>query len=766
MISGELTTGAALKIEASKRLSPYERQSFAPESVEVAAADGWVFDRKMKSSTRMRRLKAHDVAFEDRVWAMFARLGFDSLNKGRTFRLSWSERPNATKQIDVFAMDGESILVVECKSSAAKVPPSATFKDEADIIRGYKSDLLPRLGVHFPGRKIRFVLITNNFAVSEESIERIEDMQISYLDERNVDYYLALADHLGPASKYQFLAAIFRGTRIAGLEGEVPALRGKMGGTEYFTFMIEPARLLKLAHVLHRNSTAGTSMQAYQRIIKKPRLKRVQAFVEGGGYFPNSLVINIDSGGRPLKFDQASIRNGASRLGVLHLPQSYGSAYIIDGQHRLYGFAGSSRADNQLVPVVAFVDMKPEEQVRLFMQINENQQAVPKNLRNTLNGDLLWHSSSLLDQAKALRLRVSQHLGEEKTSPLIGRVVLGEDKLTRTRCISIDALSRGIDRGGFVGEFTVSDMRQAGTFYRGSIDRTIRPLTVFMELLFAHLARQMPVQWNLGRGEGGFVFINNGIEALLRLAGDLVRHIENDGVNPRSQAPREVMDAIRPHLDSVIRFLNSASRETAAELRGSYGSAGATKYWRRLQLEVTEFDSSFQPPGLREWAESLSHRILDESVERLEEFEARARDLLQDSLQSTLGADWWREGLPSGVYERAHAARARGVFAGEVDDEASWWSFVGLEDLASIATHGSGTARLDSALASLPRLKANASSGHPSASWFAEAVDIAGRVRSGTTLSLNDQEVLSRLVEEVTDLAGRPREGASAEVDS
>ena len=81
---------------------------------------------------------------------------------------------------------------------------------------------------------------------------------------------------------------------------------------------------------------------------------------------------------------------GEAKLGMLHLPQTYRAAYVIDGQHRLYGYADSERAGQDLIPVVAFVDLPRSEQVRLFMQINENQQAVPKNLRNTLNAELLW----------------------------------------------------------------------------------------------------------------------------------------------------------------------------------------------------------------------------------------------------------------------------------------------------------------------------------------------------------------------------------------
>ncbi|MGK0747779.1 DGQHR domain-containing protein, partial [Yokenella regensburgei] len=93
--------------------------------------------------------------------------------------------------------------------------------------------------------------------------------------------------------------------------------------------------------------------------------------------------------------------NSISKLGILHLPNIYRSAYIIDGQHRLYGYANSEYAASNTVPVVAFVDLDKKEQVKLFMDINENQKAVSKNLRTTLQADLLWESDNVAERQLA-----------------------------------------------------------------------------------------------------------------------------------------------------------------------------------------------------------------------------------------------------------------------------------------------------------------------------------------------------------------------------
>ena len=59
-----------------------------------------------------------------------------------------------------------------------------------------------------------------------------------------------------------------------------------MGGYTYYSFSIEPEKLLKIGYVLHRNKANRKLMPTYQRLIKKSRLKSVQDFVDNGGFFP------------------------------------------------------------------------------------------------------------------------------------------------------------------------------------------------------------------------------------------------------------------------------------------------------------------------------------------------------------------------------------------------------------------------------------------------------------------------------------------------
>ena len=643
----QLLPAKSIVSETRKRMSKYEFRNVPSKLVEEFEADGWVVDTELKRSVKMRLEKSHDVAFEDRVWATFAKLNFTHLSKDRQFKLSYGPSDGQTQQIDVFAADEEVVLVVECKS--AKDVRSHQFKSEIEAITGRRKGILEALRTEFPDRKVRFVLATNNFAMSPATRKRISDAEVVLMDEDTIDYYLALAEHLGRAARFQLLGNLFADTKIPGLDPKVAAIRGRMGSHTYYSFAIEPARLLKLAYVLHRNQANSSLMPTYQRLIKKSRLKAVTQFVDSGGFFPNSIVLNIEGAKKP-RFDLAGKSETEAKLGILHLPQTYRAAYVIDGQHRLYGYAGSPRAETDLIPVVAFVDLPRTEQVRLFMQINENQQAVPKNLRNTLNADLLWGSSDLRDQSRALRLRTAQHLGDMKTSPLFGRIIVGENQRTAIRCITIDSIYNGLGRGNFIGTFSKSAVKEVGTFYAGGNQATYELLVPFLELCFEYIREGLPSQWVLGGGEGGFVFLNNGIESLLRIFSDVVDHlVAANGADPRVMSLDDLFDDCCYYLDPVIEHLDGLSVEEGAEYRRMYGSGAGTRYWRRLQIAIREKRPEFVPLGLDEFIANEEKAFNTESFEIVRDLETFLKKDIETRLKDEYGANWFQEGVPRKV---------------------------------------------------------------------------------------------------------------------
>lgn len=737
---------SSIRTEIARRLSPYIKAKIPTARQPEYEADGWVLDKALKHQVWMRKLKRHDVAFEDQVWALCARMGFPYLSSDRALRISYGKGENETKQIDILAADDEVVLVIECKSSEADPAPSNAFKTEIESIQGYRAGLIATIRSQFPDHKVKFVFATNNINISKETLGRIQNADIAHLEEEAIGYYEELTSHLGVAAKFQLLGNLFQGQQIAAMDANVPAIKGKMGGYTYYSFAIEPERLLKIAYVLHRNNANMRWMPTYQRIIKKSRLKKVSTFVENGGFFPNSLIVNIDNDGKKLAFDRADKQAGSTTLGVLHLPRKYRSAYVIDGQHRLYGFANSKRANSELVPVVAFVDLPGEKQLELFMQINENQQAVPKNLQNTLNADLLWTSPDKKKQANALKLKIAQLLGEQRTSPLRGRVILGEEQSSDRRCISIGAINRGIDRGRFIGEFTASGPKKFGSFYRTSNEDTYGPLTDFLELCFEFLRDELPAQWNIGRGDGGFVFTNAGTEALLRLIGDLVDYLRSEGtIDPRDSAAKDVFVHVRVLLIHLIDFILAMTSEEIAEFRGWLGSGGPTKYLRRFQEAIADKVQGFEPEGLAEWRLDQEKQFNTESLTMVHDIEAHLKQDIRRRLEDKFGPSWFKDGVPKNVYQDASTLAAEKQYDAAPGVTVDWWDNLHLIGYHKILLHG-GMAlwnELYDAAYTLPSDKK--ASWKERSSWMNRLNEIRNTVFHNNSVSEEDYEFLQVL---------------------
>lgn len=639
--------------EIRRRLATHIFETIPKGKVEEYEGEGWVVDRELKTRTRMRREKPHDVAFEDRVWAALAHLGFTHLNRDRAFKIRHGAATNQAHSVDIFAADDEATLVVQCRSTE-KIRPGQ-FKKESEAIASHKAEIIKQIREEYPQHKVKFILATNNFTLSDDTKDRLASEDISHVSEDTVDYYLALADHLGAAAKYQLLGALFAEQKIPNLEPTVPAIRGSMGGHPYYSFSIEPARLLKMAYVLHRNQANSELMPTYQRLIKKSRLKNVARFVEEEGFFPNSIILNIETKKKNgnLQFDFASKDSkiaGEAKIGLLHLPQTYRAAYVIDGQHRLYGYANSDRAQTDLIPVVAFVDLARAEQMKLFMQINENQQAVPKNLRNTLNSDLLWASDNYGERARALRLRIAQHLGEQKTSPLYDRVIIGENQRTHLRCITIEAISNGLMRGNFIGTFTKTGAKAQGTFYAGDNQPTAKRLIPFLEEAFRYLSECLQSQFSLGSSDGGFVFMNNGVEAYLRLLSDIVDHVkEHEDIDPLKSSAVEVIGACLYFLEPLVDHLEGLSSDEGEEYRKLYGSGAGLRYYRKLQQAVCDARPEFRPVGLDEWLKAQDKQFNSKAREIVGDIEDFLKREVRMQLEDEHGSEWGRLGIPSKV---------------------------------------------------------------------------------------------------------------------
>ena len=401
----------------------FVRKTILKEEISNFESQGFIVSSKQKSKAIVKKLKPEIELGYYSFIQLFCEMGFNVIpNLPHSFN-------DETKDISDFgfiAENNECVLICYYLYSDAKKELSS-FENILGNIKTNYGELLKELKKIFTGdKKFKVILCTKNYAISKSDVALIEGQKYFYIDDDRLEYYVNLNKHLGNASKYQLLGNLFSGQKIANLDEVIPAIQGKMGGLTYYSFSIEPEKLLKIGYILHRTDANRNDMPTYQRLIKKSRLKQIETFINNGGFFPNSVIISIDTNKKGLTFSLSSLQDEASisKIGLLKLPQRYKSVYIIDGQHRLYGYANTQYKETNTIPVVAFLDLAKNDQIKLFMEINENQKSVSKNLRTTLNADLLWDSENPTERNTALFSRIAQELGENTDSPLFDRVII------------------------------------------------------------------------------------------------------------------------------------------------------------------------------------------------------------------------------------------------------------------------------------------------------------------------------------------------------
>jgi hypothetical protein len=225
------------------------------------------------------------------------KLGYPELSDGRSFTIL-IDRKGAEplrKQVDVFGKDDETVVVAECKASAKLT--RRTLQKDIEEFANLKGPISSAVRSHYGTAvklKIIWLFVTENIIWSTPDKQRALGENIQIITERELRYYAQIAEHLGKAARYQFLAEFLKDQPIPELKGKtVPATKGKLGGKPFYCFVTTPRHLLKISFVNHRSLNDPEGAPTYQRLVSRSRLRDIGEFIKGGGYFPNNLIINF-----------------------------------------------------------------------------------------------------------------------------------------------------------------------------------------------------------------------------------------------------------------------------------------------------------------------------------------------------------------------------------------------------------------------------------------------------------------------------------------
>lgn len=634
--------------------------------VNVGEEDDWikcnyVHDpvRSNKRTSYLTYDKSQDELFEDYVWICFSNLGFKYMSSNQNFKIRYSSDSIVEpQQIDVFAADDDVAIVVECKS-AKTFEKKTQFKDTILTFSAQRDNIVREIKSHFNNDEmaVSFVFVTNNYLISESDMACAKDVGVIMLNQDDIDYYYSLYKNIGEAAKYHVLADVFEKQTIPSMDLHIPAIQGKYNGVTIYSFLIEPSKLLPISYVAHRVKNSKSTEMTYQRMIKKSRITNIRKYIETEkSIFPNSIIVNIDS---ELCFDEKSRMNDMIASGTLELPNRYKSAWIIDGQHRLFSYCGTEEASTSFIPVVAFEKLSYTKQSEMFIDINSKQTKVDKNLLLEINSESHFDSDKPEEWLDALISKCILRMSKEETNPLYSRLKLYTEETGGE--LTITSLTTAISKTGLFGQMTGGQLQfgplsspknKISDTKSSSLERGYYILTGYLRI-FSTIAEN---NWKKRGGKGkGYLCTNNGTTSLIYVLRDLLKYIDEHPDKVIDLDERTVIERISPYAKVLANYFRDKEEnepEIIDRYRSMLGAHGQQQNTMDMEVAINEAYPEFDSADLRRHKENTD-KMWEEKTKEL--FPEVKRDIIQitiKALKSTYGetvSGWWKKGVPEEV---------------------------------------------------------------------------------------------------------------------
>jgi DNA sulfur modification protein DndB len=655
--------------------------------VDELLTNEWVVEKELKTKTRLTKAKTHSKEFEDDIWCQFYELGCRNLNFDETFVLPFGKDSKDQKQIDVIAIYEEIVFLIECKSS--KKPKKApSYKDEFDLLRlrldGFKKSMQQVLNKKI---KIKYIFATRNLRLVEDGndLERLKESRSFYYDDSTYSYVNNLIKHYKDAAKYQFLGLVLKNEKINDKKIEILAIEGNMGGKKYYMFSIEPGLLLKIGFVLHRTKTNESEFPTYQRLLQPTRLKGITKFIDEGGYFPNSIIVNF-SGNNKLQFEYSkTTKNSSSKLGVLKITNSYAVAYIIDGQHRLYGYAPSKYKDSNTIPVVAFDNLDSIEQLQLFMDINENQKAVSANLRLDLEEDLHWDSPIAASRLKALQSSIIKTIAYSQKSPLYNKISVGEEKSLLSFKPFVTALSKsGLLPKARINKYDKDSILPSlydvnNNNHKQEMEKCKKNVVKLLNMCYEFVADEYK---EIFEKEKYFIVSDRGTYAFITLIGSLNAFLVNKNKLNKKSLPKERFECLKKYLVSVLDGIANLTKEENDKYLSLLGAGADIKWLRFFQSSVNFKFSKYEPSDLIDWKEKQDDELQNQGRNYGEAIESYMKHKILDNLKKLYKNNWELEigSIKRACVDRAEQEREKNYKDDLGNEEIDWKGMFNIND--------------------------------------------------------------------------------------
>jgi len=674
---------------ARKRKLAYVTKTVTKKQLEESSNDGWEVIAKNKTTVRLSKVKDPLVALEDRWWTLLYRLQFTHISglTGSNLQTNSRSASPISVALGTIGLNNQVALITRCTANAVKRNQIENFIDEINTHR----ELVARsLSQQFPvdsKRQIVYVLLTQNLKLKSTERDALEAANIAVLDEHDVDYYEKLTGHLGPAAQYQLFADLLPGKTIPALTIRVPAVKTKIGGVPAYTFAINPEYLLKISYVSHRSKGKASDVNTYQRMVSKGRLTTIKKYISDDGVFPTNIVLNIDK--NRLNFERVKQTNSktdeldSGTLGWLDIKPAYKSAWIIDGQHRLYAYSGHDKANHSHLSVLAFEGLSASKQAQLFIDINAKQKSVKQSLLQELYAELHWDATDPTVRVRAIVSKAIQVLDTDSSSPFGGKIQTADSVRDTSRCISITSIFGALEKSGFfVSREKKGAVVEFGALWAGDNDSTLSRTTHVLNAWFKPIAKEASDWWNLGAAEGGGLAMNDGISACIEVLRSVLQTLEGGSTTLVNMNEEDLLRRLEPYANALGKYLGDLNATARKQFRDYRGIQGVTTRMRRSQQAIRDQIPTFNPNGLDEFIASEKQQTNSKAKTIIDTIESLLQRTCIEVLSSEFGADsWWVEGVPKSV-----RAAASGRFEDDNGKRGEREYYFDLIDYRKIAT--------------------------------------------------------------------------------
>ena len=643
-----LLEGDALRSAYRRRKDESEYQKLPLADEQKYLKDGWEVHKRTRSYVWLKRQKSPEALLEDRIWCLLYRLGYPRIS-GPKFSVKYknSDGGDGLKRIDVLGVDDETVIIVECRARENRGRKSLLkdIEDLESLQRRLSQSVRSHFGKGF-NPKIIWLFATQNIIWSEKDAERAEAANIRTVTENELQYFEAFVSHIGTAGRYQFLAEFLEGQEIPNLENvRIPAVRGRFGAHVYYSFVVSARHLLKIAFVNHQALNHPDGRPAYQRMINKKRIADIGAFIQRGGYFPTNILVNF---AEACRFDLVSNKDNADpniKFGWLYLPSSYKSAWIIDGQHRLYGFSNiPDRFLDTSLFVLAFERMDTKTEADLFITINHEQKSVSKSLLVTLQADLKLGSGDPKEAISALGSALVRTLNNENTSPFFRRFEIPGVSPANSQNLTIAEAVKGLVRSNLFGRVLPKKSKVPGYFSGQTDDETLARARKITNGYFRSIMEANPERWE--RGRSAYICVNPGIRAHFMLIQEALQFSSKDGqFDPATASPEKVVEKLVAFTEPVQAFISKAAdRQVEQKFSRKFGEGGVTEYYFNLCELIQKKHKDFGSTDFKKYKEQEADARVQQADQDVGDLQNYISEVVIETLKKIHGI----EELPSG----------------------------------------------------------------------------------------------------------------------